>query len=246
MTTAGRFAVSGAALVDGAERDFSFFVKHIREWSLSPEFAFVPAEIRDWARTTVPWRTEAEVYSSNLAAELPPGLVMPDAIVQEIDDSSYAVWLGLVEVDATEWSLARYAEAAWLLGRFAASGPVRAVAESISHDFRMESYVNGRIRHQVLLILRSGSLGPPAVGGRLPFAPRADAGGRGSSRRHRRGTVVNAESRGARRRVPQQPAGAARRNRLHSDRLRLLPFDAGRLRPRTVARRRRAARQTDR
>lgn len=155
LTTAGRFAVSGAALVDGAERDFSFFVKHIREWSLSPEFAFVPAEIRDWARTTVPWRTEAEVYSSNLAAELPPGLVMPDAIVQEIDDSSYAVWLGLVEVDATEWSLARYAEAAWLLGRFAASGPVRAVAESISHDFRMESYVNGRIRHQVLPILRS-------------------------------------------------------------------------------------------
>lgn len=156
LTTAGRFAVSGVALVDGVEREFSFFVKRIREWSRSPEFAFVPPEIREWARTAVPWRTEAEVYCSTLAAVLPMGLAMPEVMsVQTVDESSYAVWLELVAQDPIEWSLERYADAARLLGRFAASRAVRAVAANISHDFRLQSYVDGRFRNQVLPDLRS-------------------------------------------------------------------------------------------
>ena len=183
LTTAGRFAVTGTALVDDVQREFSYFVKHIREWSLSPEFAFVPVEIREWARTTVPWRTEAEVYSSDLAAELPPGLVMPDAMVQAIDDSSYAVWLEMVDVDQSEWDLERYAEAARLLGRFAASGAVRAVAETVSHDFRIQFYVEGRVRHDVLPVLRSDVWDHPTLtaefgelrGPMLAAAERVDA-----------------------------------------------------------------------
>ncbi|GAA4758094.1 phosphotransferase [Gordonia alkaliphila] len=156
MTTEGRFVVSGAAMVDGAERAFAFFVKHIREWSRSPEFAYVPAELREWARTTVPWRTEAEVYSSDLAERLPAGFTMPDVLrVQTIDDLSYAVWLDLVDADPVEWDVERYRQAARLLGRFAASRGVRAVAARVSHEFRMSTYADGRLRNGVLPILHS-------------------------------------------------------------------------------------------
>lgn len=155
ITTAGRYLVTGTAVADAQRRDFAFFVKHVQEWSRSPFFADVPEELREMARASVPWRTEAEVYSSALSARLPDGLTMPRPLgVHEIDESSYAVWLELVRTrDDGAWDLSRDREAAHLLGRFAASPQVREAAAGVSHPFTIRSYSEGRFKNQVLPML---------------------------------------------------------------------------------------------
>lgn len=159
ITTAGRYSVSGTAVTGGEARSFDLFVKHVHEWSRSPLFASVPDEIREMARVSVPWRTEAEVYGSDLAEHLPDGLAMPRTLgVQEIDESSYAVWLEVVPTYDAEWDLARYQQAAHLMGRFAASGQVRAVAASVSHPFTIRNYAEGRFKHQVLPMLQDNGI----------------------------------------------------------------------------------------
>lgn len=171
ITTAGRYRVDGAAVVDGETRPFSFFVKHVQEWSRSPLFAEVPEEVRELARASVPWRTEGAIYESDLADHLPAGLAVPRAAaVRQIDESSYAVWLEVVPTVAVEWDLARDVEAAELLGRFAATPGVRALARAGNHDVGVHSYVAGRLTHQVLPILRDeGIWHHPLVAG--PFLP---------------------------------------------------------------------------
>lgn len=155
ITTAGRYSVSGTAVAGGESRSFAFFVKHVHEWSRSPFFASVPEEMREIARAGVPWRTEAEVYASDLAAHLPDGLAMPRTLgVHEIDESSYAVWLEVVPTYDAGWDLARYRRAAQLMGRFAASEHVRQVAASVSHPFTIRNYAEGRFKNQVLPMLQ--------------------------------------------------------------------------------------------
>lgn len=167
LTTAGRYAVTGSAVVGGESRRFAFFVKHVHEWSRSPLFASVPAELREVARAGVPWRTEAEVYASDLAGHLPDGLAMPRALgVHEIDESSYAVWLEVVPTYDAGWDLARYARAAHLMGRFAGSRHVREVAAAVSHPFTIRSYTEGRFKNQVLpMLLDDGIWQHPVVAG---------------------------------------------------------------------------------
>lgn len=154
ITTGGRWWVRGEAAIDGHERDFTLFVKHVHEWSRSPFFAMVPPEVREWAAAMVPWRTEGAIYRSDLVDHLPEGLAMPRAVgVHDIDDGAYAVWLEVVPtVDAT-WDLDRYRRAAHLLGRFAARPGVRALARIGSREWDVRSYVDGRLGHQVLPIL---------------------------------------------------------------------------------------------
>lgn len=159
ITTAGRYSVSGTAVAEGRSRSFAFFVKHVQEWSRSPLFATVPEEIREMARAGVPWRTEAEVYASDLAAHLPDGLAMPRALgVDEIDESSYAVWLEVVPTCDAAWDLDRYRRAAFLMGRFAASPRAREVAASVSHPFTIRNYTEGRFKNQVLPMLHDDGI----------------------------------------------------------------------------------------
>lgn len=159
ITTAGRYWVRGRATVDGDAREFAFFVKHVQEWSRSPFFAFVPEDAREWARLSVPWRTEGEVYRSDLAARLPNGLAMPRALgVHEIDESSYSVWLEVLPTAAVTWDLDRYREAARLLGRFAGSSQVRELATVGGHPFDVTFYVDGRLAHQVLPLLHAADV----------------------------------------------------------------------------------------
>jgi hypothetical protein len=170
ITTAGRWWVRGTAAVDGHAHDFRLFVKHVHEWSRSPFFAMVPPEVREWAAGMVPWRTEGEIYRSDLADHLPPGLAVPRAVgVHDIDAGSYGVWLEVVPtIDAT-WDLERYRHAAHLLGRFAARPGVRALARIGSAEWDVRSYVDGRLGHQVLPILGDeGVWQHPLVAG--PFA----------------------------------------------------------------------------
>ena len=125
ITTAGRYWVRGVARVSGREEPFAFFVKHVQSWSRSPYFSMVPAEQREVAEASVPWRTEPLAYRSDLGDRLPEGLTMPRALgVFDLDDKSAAIWLEVVPTETAPWDLERYARAAHLLGRMAASGAV--------------------------------------------------------------------------------------------------------------------------
>lgn len=154
ITTGGRYWVSG-----GAPRPWRIFVKHVHEWSRSPLFAMVPEEMREMARTQVPWRTEGAVYRSPLAGALPDGLTLPRVLgVHEIDELAYSVWLEEVPTLGTAWDLGRYEQAAFLLGRFAASPGVRALAVTAGHQLDVREYVGGRLAAQVVPALQDEEL----------------------------------------------------------------------------------------
>src|SRR4051812_9405461 len=74
ITTGGRWWVSGHATTGCSRAPFRFFVKQVQSWERSPLFAMVPEDHREMAVATVPWKTEAEVYRSELARRLPDGL----------------------------------------------------------------------------------------------------------------------------------------------------------------------------
>ena len=72
-----------------------------------------PARAAGDGRGSVPWRTEALVYRSDLAERLPAGLRMArPSRVRDLDDLSAAVWLEPVRTVEAAWDLTRYSEAA--------------------------------------------------------------------------------------------------------------------------------------
>jgi hypothetical protein len=155
ITTAGRYWVSGTAEVEGEQRPFRIFVKHIQNWCRHPFFQLVPPEYREMAAESVPWRTEALAYRSDLGDRLPVGLTMPRAVgVFDVDELSNAVWLEEVPVVAGEWDLARYSQAARLLGRHATSARVMELLGSVGHTATIRGYHDGRLSMQVLPVLR--------------------------------------------------------------------------------------------
>ncbi len=159
ITTAGRYWVGGTARIRGGDVPFRFFVKHVQSWSRSPEFENVPPEHRELAENSVPWRAEALLYRSDLAARLPAGLAMPRvAAVRDIDEKSTAVWLEEIEVLPRAWTVQQLGDAARLLGRLAASASVRelaAIGREPAGQRWVRVYVFGRLGMQVLPILRS-------------------------------------------------------------------------------------------
>jgi hypothetical protein len=160
ITTGGRWWVSGRLAVDGdSPTPFRVFVKQVQSWARSPLFASVPPEYREMAAAGVPWRTEPLAYRSDLGDRLPDGLTMPRALaVVDLDEASSAIWLEEVPlVDAT-WDRPRFARAARLLGRLAASPTVaerRNVGES---TFHLRVYLEGRLQVQVLPMLHDDGI----------------------------------------------------------------------------------------
>jgi hypothetical protein len=155
ITTAGRHWVEGRARTGDTERPFRLFVKQVQSWARHPFFASVPEELRAMAAVGVPWRTEALAYRSDLRDRLPDGLSMPRAVgVIDIDDESNAVWLEEVPVVEAEWDLARYAHAAHLLGRLAASPEVEPLRDVGEFGWEVPIYFHGRLSSQVLPMLR--------------------------------------------------------------------------------------------
>jgi hypothetical protein len=154
ITTAGRYLVRGTAAVAGSATRYAMFVKIVQSWSRSPMFQFVPEEIREFAESSVPWRTEPLAYRSDLGSRLPDGLIMPRALgVFDLDDRSASIWLEELAVLDVPWDDPRYARAAYLLGRLAASPRVAPLARVGQHDFTMRDYVFGRLMNQVLPIV---------------------------------------------------------------------------------------------
>jgi hypothetical protein len=109
-TTGGLYRVVGAG--------WSVFVKVVqsfRHWDLLPVF---PPHLRAEALATTSWRIEADLYGSALGELLPAGMRLP--VVHAIDDDGddrVVVVLEDVDADRTPWDVARYADAAGLLGR---------------------------------------------------------------------------------------------------------------------------------
>ena len=159
ITTAGRHWVTGHVDDGQGPRAFRVFVKHVQSWSRSPYFAEVPADYRNQAEASVPWRTEPLAYRSDLGDRLPHGLAMPRALaVVDLDDKAAAIWLEEVAVVPADWDLARYRRAAHLLGRLAVSPRVAERAGVGGHSFHVRDYVNGRLRMQVLPMLRDDGI----------------------------------------------------------------------------------------
>jgi hypothetical protein len=155
ITTAGRYWVSGTADVAGATKRFRMFVKHVQSWARHPFFRLVPEELREFAAASVPWRTEALVYRSDLVQRLPDGLSMPRALgVFDLDEASSAVWLEEVPVADRVWDQTRYRRAARLLGRLATSARVLEVLDDTGHGVSVGDYHDGRLSMQVLPVLR--------------------------------------------------------------------------------------------
>ncbi|MFY9913974.1 MAG: phosphotransferase [Nocardioidaceae bacterium] len=159
ITTAGRYWVRGHADVGDEVRPFSLFVKHVQSWSRSPFFAEVPADIAEMAEAGVPWRTEPLAYLSELRHRLPVGLRMPRAVgVFDLDEKSASIWLEEVVAQTTPWDTAHYARAAFLLGRLAGSPRVRDFAHVGRFSWTVHTYLEGRLRYQVLPMLREESI----------------------------------------------------------------------------------------
>jgi len=156
ITTGGRWWVSGHASTSRAKAPFRFFVKQVQSWERSPLFQFVPEEHREMAVASVPWKTEAEVYRSDLARLLPDGLTAPRALgVFDLDAASSSMWLEEVPARHATWDLPRFERAAYLLGRLSGS-PALAPLAGLRHvEWSMNTYRTGRLAVQVVPILMS-------------------------------------------------------------------------------------------
>ncbi len=159
ITTAGRYWVTGTARTTAGERRFRIFVKHVQSWSRSPFFAQVPAEFHEMAAASVPWRTEALAYASDLGDRLPDGLSMPRALaVHDLDELSAAIWLEEIDRPPVPWDLDRFRRAAYLLGRMAASPAVAPLATVGDFEWSVRTYAIGRLELQVVPVLRSDDI----------------------------------------------------------------------------------------
>jgi Phosphotransferase enzyme family len=156
ITTAGRWFLNGTARTPTGLEDFRLFVKHIQTWARSPDFLQVPPEHRQRAAQMVPWRTEACLYRSDLADRLPEGLGMPRAVaVLDLDEESAVLWLEAVDSSSGNWTPQRYADAAHLIGRLAASRAVAPLAGIGEFEWSARDYLSGRLALQVLPMLGS-------------------------------------------------------------------------------------------
>lgn len=154
ITTASRHWVSGTASTPRGAEPWRIFVKHIQSWGRHPFFQHVPAEFQEMAAASVPWRTEALVYRSDLAERLPEGLTMPRALdVVDLDELSAAIWIEDVSAPEVEWDLGRYRRAAYLLGRLAASRDVAPLAGLRDVEWSLTSYTFGRVAVDVVPML---------------------------------------------------------------------------------------------
>jgi hypothetical protein len=154
ITTAARHWVAGKAVTPRGTEPFRVFVKHIQAWERHPFFQFVPEEFRARAVAGVPWRTEAEIYRSDLADRLPDGLTMPRALdVVDLDELSAAIWLEDVSGPDVHWDLDRYGRAAHLMGRLAASPAVAPLAALRDVRWNLGIYTDGRLEVQVIPML---------------------------------------------------------------------------------------------
>jgi hypothetical protein len=156
ITTRARFVVSGTARVrSGEEHPYAFFVKVVQPWARSALSQHVPEPLRTTLAPLVPWRTEPDLYRSDLRDRLPAGLTVPRAFgVHDLDDDTTAIWLELVPGRPVPWDLDRHRRAAFLLGRLAASRSVAPLATCVPPGRTARGYADVWLALNVLPDLR--------------------------------------------------------------------------------------------
>jgi phosphotransferase family enzyme len=152
ITTAGRYLVTGSARSGAGDvRVFSFFVKVIHAYQRSPLRFAVPEHLRAQVAALVPWRTEADLYRSDLRDRLPDGLTVPRGVaVRDLDEDSAALWLEHVPARRVAWDIERHARTAYLLGRLAACRAVMPLATAVHGARTPRIYANAWLAHVVL------------------------------------------------------------------------------------------------
>lgn len=130
VTTAGRHVVCGTA---GGRRRPEQGLRLLRQARPGvDELTAVRRSARTAARAAraaMPWRTEPDVYRSDLRQRLPRGLSLPCAYrITDLDRESAVIWLDRVPMRRVRWDVARHRHAAYLLGRLAANPSVAALA----------------------------------------------------------------------------------------------------------------------
>lgn len=136
---------------DTEDREFTLFVKRVHNWRHSPAFASVPADVAEWAASSLPWRAEPLVYASDLAERLPEGLAMPRGLrVEESEDETAVLWLEAVDSDPVPWEPEDSVRAARLLGRLSGSARVAPLAAIDPQPWHIDAFVAGRLAFTVL------------------------------------------------------------------------------------------------
>jgi hypothetical protein len=160
ITTAGRYLVTGTARTGaGKVCAFAFFVKVIHAYQRSPLRFAIPAHLRTQAAALIPWRTEADLYRSDLPDRLPVGLTIPRAAaVRDLDADSAALWLEQIPARRVAWDAARHARAAYLLGRLAASRAVSPLVTAVHGARTPRVYAGAWLAHVVLPALTGDDL----------------------------------------------------------------------------------------
>lgn len=168
LTTRERWVVSGTARgSNGEEHSYAFFVKVVQPWAGSPLSHHVPEPLRTELAPLVPWRTEPDLYRSDLRDRLPAGLTVPRAFgVHDLDDESTAIWLELIPGSPIRWDLDRHRRAAYLLGRLAASPSVAPLATCVSPGPTARGYADVWLALNVIPDLRDDDFWrrPPVAG----------------------------------------------------------------------------------
>jgi hypothetical protein len=155
MTTGGLWRLTGAAIDDIGTRQFHAVLKVIHTPLRWAGIDAVPVEMRGFVVAHVPWRTEADVYRSDLAKYLPAGLRLPDIyLIEDLDQDSAAIWMEDVQPEsAGDWDNDCYTRVAYLLGCLAGAPEAPMGAERDIADF-----VVGPGEHVFIPMLRSGIL----------------------------------------------------------------------------------------
>lgn len=160
MTTSGIFRVSGRAQAGSDSRAFSMIIKVVQSASRWPLISVVPPDLRRVLVDGYPWRTEPEVYRSDVTRCLPDGLRMPQVVaVVDLDEDSAAIWMeDVAEDSAAVWDVRRYRHAAHLLGLFAAHPDLPRIDSMIDGLKPTEGarlFVLGPVRHVFVPALQS-------------------------------------------------------------------------------------------
>lgn len=151
MTTGGLWQVYGLARPTGSPSStlkFSVVVKLLQSPLLWSGTDRVPVEFRPGLVANYPWRTEAEVYASELSVAMPLNSRLPDTFgVVELGTDRAAVWMEDVAWSAqAEWSDKQFMDAAQMLGFLAGSDAVRhctEVIENIRRPDRLKYFLAG-------------------------------------------------------------------------------------------------------
>lgn len=133
----------------------SIVVKVARSPRHSPLWNGIPPAFQEQVMHELPWRMEADVYRSPLAALLPDGLRFPAVYaLEELEDDRLAMWIEDIEERPGPWVRSDYIVAARALGRLAGRLPADAVPPDVPVQPRdLAPYFFGRVTHGTLPFL---------------------------------------------------------------------------------------------